>query len=92
MNKILVIDDDKSICESLSLYLSEEGFTVGVAYTAQDGLKQSQTQDWEIIILDILLSDADGLDVLKEIKERSPHAGVIMNHAALQPSQMIAAL
>jgi two-component system response regulator AtoC len=78
MHKILVIDDDKSICESLSLYLSEEGFTVGVAYSAQDGLEQSRAQDWDIIILDILLSDADGLDVLKEIKERSSQASVIM--------------
>jgi len=78
MHKILVIDDDKSICESLSLYLAEEGFTVGVAYTAQEGLRKHQTEDWDVIILDILLSDADGLDVLKSIKERNPDTSVIM--------------
>jgi two-component system, NtrC family, response regulator AtoC len=78
MHKILIIDDDKSICESLSLYLSEEGFTVGVAYTAQEGLRRNQTEDWDVIILDILLSDADGLDVLKNIKERNSDTSVIM--------------
>lgn len=78
MHKILVIDDDRSICESLSLYLSEEGFTVGVAYTAQEGLRRNQTENWDVIILDILLSDADGLDVLKNIKERNSDTSVIM--------------
>jgi two-component system response regulator AtoC len=78
MHKILVIDDDKSICESLSLYLSEEGFSVGVAYSAQEGSKKSQTEKWDVIILDILLSDADGLDVLSAIKERDPDTSVIM--------------
>ena len=78
MHKILVIDDDKSICESLSLYLSEEGFSVGVAYSAQEGLRKSQVETWDVIILDILLSDADGLDVLSAIKERDPDTSVIM--------------
>jgi two-component system response regulator AtoC len=78
MHKILIIDDDKSICESLSLYLSEEGFTVGVAYTAQEGLRRNQTENWDVIILDILLSDADGLDVLKSIKDRNLDTSVIM--------------
>ncbi len=78
MHKILIIDDDRSICESLSLYLSEEGFTVGVAYTAQEGLVKSQTEDWDVIILDILLSDADGLDVLKSLREKKPETSVVM--------------
>src|SRR5262245_25200680 len=78
MHKILIIDDDKSICESLSLYLSEEGYTVGVAYTALEGLKKNQTETWDVIILDILLSDADGFEVLKSIKDRNPDTSVIM--------------
>ena len=78
MHNILVIDDDKSICESLSLYLCEEGFSVGLAYSAQEGLRKSQAQLWDVIILDILLSDADGLDVLSAIKEKDPDTNVIM--------------
>src|SRR5262245_23365446 len=77
MHKILIIDDDKSICESLSLYLSEEGFTVGVAYTALEGLRKNQTESWDVVILDILLSDANGLDVLKSIKDKNPDTSVI---------------
>jgi two-component system response regulator AtoC len=78
MDRILVIDDDKSICESLSLYLSEEGYAPGVAYSAEEGLKKLRSVSWDVVILDIFLSDANGLDVLARIKELDPEANVIM--------------
>jgi DNA-binding NtrC family response regulator len=78
MQKILVIDDDKSICESLSLYFSEEGYAVGVALSAQEGLSKFQAEDWDLIILDIFLSDADGLDLLSRIREMRPDMSVIV--------------
>ena len=44
MTRILVIDDDKSICESLNLYLTEEGYEVTTALTGEEGLKKFQAQ------------------------------------------------
>ncbi len=78
MHKILVIDDDKSICESLSLYLTEEGYAVGTAYSGQEGLRKIQTEPWNVIILDIFLSDSDGMDILQRIRESAPDSSVIM--------------
>jgi two-component system response regulator AtoC len=78
MRRVLVIDDDKSICESLSLYLTEEGYQVGTASSADEGLRKTQAGVWDVIILDILLSDADGLDVLRRLKEKTPETSVIM--------------
>jgi two-component system, NtrC family, response regulator AtoC len=78
MTRILVIDDDKSICESLKLYLSEEGYEVATALTGEDGLKRFQTQSWDLVILDIFLSDSDGLDILSRLKGKSPDTSVIM--------------
>lgn len=78
MTRILVIDDDKSICESLKLYLTEEGYEVATALTGEDGLKKFQAQSWDLVILDIFLSDADGLDILKRLKTKSADAAVIM--------------
>lgn len=78
MTRILVIDDDKSICESLKLYLTEEGYEVTTALTGEDGLKKFQAQSWDLVILDIFLSDADGLDILKRLKTKSADAAVIM--------------
>ena len=78
MRRILVIDDDKSICESLRLYLAEEGYQVGTALTGEEGLKRASTGAWDVIILDIFLSDVDGLDILRRLKLAVPDASVIM--------------
>jgi two-component system, NtrC family, response regulator AtoC len=78
MRKILVIDDDRSICESLRLYLAEEGYEVGTALSGEEGLSRAQTGAWDVVILDIFLSDVDGLDVLRRLKEAVPDANVIM--------------
>jgi len=78
MRKILVIDDDKSICESLRLYLAEEGYEVGTALTGDEGLKRAETGAWDVVILDIFLSDVDGLDILRRLKAAVPDASVIM--------------
>ena len=78
MRKILVIDDDKSICESLRLYLAEEGYEVGTALSGEEGLKRAATGAWDVVILDIFLSDVDGLDILRRLKLAVPDASVIM--------------
>src|SRR5262245_51239117 len=78
MRKILVIDDDRSICESLRLYLAEEGYEVGTALSGEEGLNLARTGAWDVVILDIFLSDVDGLDVLRRLKEAVPDANVIM--------------
>src|SRR5262245_66581549 len=78
MRKILVIDDDRSICESLRLYLAEEGYEVGAALSGEEGLSLAQTGAWDVVILDIFLSDVNGLDVLRRLKEAVPDANVIM--------------
>jgi two-component system, NtrC family, response regulator AtoC len=78
MSKILVIDDDKSICESLNLYLTEEEHTVGLAYSAEEGLAKIRRESWDVILLDIALTDANGLDLLAQIKREKPELAVIM--------------
>jgi DNA-binding NtrC family response regulator len=78
MRTILVIDDDKSICESLSLYLTEEGYQVETALSGEEGLRRIQAEAWDLIILDIFLSDADGLEILHSLREKAPEASVIM--------------
>jgi two-component system response regulator AtoC len=78
MSNILVIDDDHSICESLSLYLNEEGYNVEVAYSGEEGLKKIHRDTWDVILLDIALTDANGLDLLALIKRDHPEISVIM--------------
>jgi len=78
MAKILVIDDDRSICESLELYLSEEGYQCQTALTGTDGLNKYVQVQPDLVILDIRLPDIDGFTVLEEIREDDEDAKVIM--------------
>ena len=78
MAKILVIDDDRSICESLDLYLSEEGYEVHTALTGTDGLNKFVQVQPDLVIPDIRLPDIDGFTVLEEIREDDEDAKVIM--------------
>lgn len=69
--KILVVDDDKNICELLKLYLENDGYTV---YVANDGLKavsMFQSKTPELILLDIMLPKMDGWQVCREIRKTS---------------------
>jgi two-component system response regulator AtoC len=78
MRKILVIDDDKSICETLDLYLNEEGYSVYTAMTGTDGLNKFVEISPDVVILDIRLPDIDGFTVLEDLQEESENVKVIM--------------
>lgn len=78
MAKILVIDDDRSICESLELYLSEEGYEVHTAVTGTDGLNKFVQVQPDLVILDIRLPDIDGFTVLEELRDDDEDVKVIM--------------
>ncbi len=78
MARILVIDDDKSISESLDLYLTEEGYEVVTANTGTDGLNMAVETSPDVVILDIRLPDIDGFTVLEDLREENEDLKVIM--------------
>jgi two-component system response regulator AtoC len=78
MAKILVIDDDSSIRETLDLYLTEEGYTVELAPTGTDGLNKFTQKAPDVVILDIRLPDVNGFRILEDIREEDENAKVIM--------------
>ncbi|MDA8124838.1 MAG: sigma-54 dependent transcriptional regulator [Deltaproteobacteria bacterium] len=78
MTKILVIDDDQSICETLKMYLAEEGYEVCTASTGTDGLNHFVQDAPDVTILDIRLPDVDGFTILEDIREEDENAKVIM--------------
>ncbi len=78
MAKILVIDDDVSISETLELYLTEEGYDVVTANTGTEGLNQFVKNSPDVVILDIRLPDIDGFTVLEDLREENENVKVIM--------------
>ena len=77
-NKILVIDDETSILDSLAGILSDEGFTPICVDSAEKGLKQIKTEAVDLVLLDIWMPGMDGIEALKKIKEEYPELQVIM--------------
>lgn len=74
---ILVIDDDKNICEVIKLYLVKEGYKVTLAYDGQAGIDAFERSAPALVVLDIMMPRLDGWEVLKSIR-RSSAVPVIM--------------
>ena len=71
LGKILVVDDDKNICELLRLYLEKEGYSVILAHDGEEALLKFDTLRPELILLDIMLPGLDGWQVCREIRKKS---------------------
>ncbi|GEN47932.1 response regulator [Ligilactobacillus pobuzihii] len=70
--KILVVDDDKDIVELLSIYIQNEGYEVEKAFSGKEALTKLNTNsDIGLMILDIMMPQVDGLEVVKEVRRDS---------------------
>ncbi len=69
--KILIVDDDKNICELLRLYIEKEGYQAEIANDGETALDIFDTYDPDLMLLDIMLPGLDGWQVCREIRKRS---------------------
>ena len=76
--KILVVDDELSLRDSLKEWLEEEGFTVGMAESGQQALNMLATEDYHLMLTDIRMPGMDGVELLTRAKKDSPALEVIM--------------
>jgi DNA-binding NtrC family response regulator len=78
MKSILIIDDDPLIRKTLSSHLAKHGFDVQTAQDGESGLKKYAEMCPDLVLLDIRLPDTDGLDVLRQIKEKGKRAAILI--------------
>jgi DNA-binding response OmpR family regulator len=76
--RILVVDDEKIIGETLEAYLETQGFEVSVITDAVGLVSKLDTEAYELVILDLALADADGLEVLELLKHERPGVPVLI--------------
>lgn len=69
--RVLVVDDDADIRNALAMRLSQQGYEVSVAETGRDGLRIARSQPTDLVILDVLLPDTNGMQVCQELTEDS---------------------
>lgn len=91
MNKILLIEDDKSLASSLSKYLSEEGFSVESIATFEQAMEKLNLKV-DAIILDWMLPDGQGLDFLRSLRKINVSIPVILLTARTQLTDKIVGL
>lgn len=67
-NKILVVDDDASICLLISDVLTDQGYAVTTAHSGEEALKRLEGEKFDLILLDIMMKGMDGLEVCRRIR------------------------
>ncbi len=76
--RILMIEDDQRLAQMLRDYLKQAGLTVAVADDAARGMAHLEKQNYDLVLLDLMLPDADGLDVCKQIRAKNRALPIIM--------------
>lgn len=71
MPRVLIIDDDRDLTGMLAEYLEPEGFAVEAAHTGEDGLRQALAANYALIILDVMLPEMNGFEVLRRLRAQS---------------------
>ncbi len=69
--KILVVDDDRKIVDSIRIYFERAGFEVAAAYDGREALRESRANQYDLVILDLMMPEIDGLDVCRRLRAES---------------------
>jgi DNA-binding NtrC family response regulator len=78
LGSILVVDDEAAIRENLELLLSDAHYRVTLAENGIEGIKKTEAEPFDLVLLDVMMPDKNGLEVLQEIRLISPETAVIM--------------
>ena len=73
--RILVIDDEADIRESLDALLSQDGYAVELAESGTEGLRKAEAGNYDLILLDLMMPDRSGMDVLREVRQHEDVRG-----------------
>ena len=76
--RILVVEDDESITLGLEMNLSAEGYEVNVAVDGEDGLRRAQEDDFDLLILDVMLPKMNGFEVVRALRSQGQHVPIVM--------------
>jgi len=76
--KVLVVDDESDIRESLEDLLTSEGYSVELAQNATEGLQKIEHGSYDLVLLDLMMPDRSGMDVLQDVRQRDKETPIFM--------------
>jgi two-component system, NtrC family, response regulator len=85
MAKVLIIDDDGSVCQSLAAKIKAQGHAVATAKNLKEGISKAEEDSFDVVFLDVYLPDGNGLDKLPEIRTNASQPEVIIITGAGDP-------
>lgn len=78
MKKVLVIEDDKAISDLIDIHLQDLGCETVKSYDGETGLKYALNENYDLIVLDLMLPKLDGLEICKEVRKQEKYTPVLM--------------
>jgi DNA-binding response OmpR family regulator len=76
--RVLVVEDEHKIANSIKQGLEQESYAVDVAYTGEDGYDLATTEEYDVILLDLLLPGMDGVTICKNLRAQNIHTPILM--------------
>jgi two-component system, OmpR family, response regulator len=76
--EILIVDDDREICEYMETFLTRDGFIVKALNNPQDAVDEVRTGRYHIVVLDLMMPKVDGIEVLKQIRKIDSDIAVVI--------------
>lgn len=90
--RILVVEDEHKIANSIKKGLEQESYAVDVAFEGQEGFDLATSEEYDLIILDLLLPNIDGITICTNLRQKNIHTPIIMLTAKGQISDKVAGL
>jgi len=90
--RVLIVEDEHKIANSIKKGLEQESYAVDTAFTGNDGFDLASSEDYDLIILDILLPGIDGIEICKNLRKQQIHTPILMLTAKGQTSDKVEGL
>ncbi len=90
--RILIVEDEHKIANSLKQGLTQEGFVVDVCFDGESGLDLATEEEFDLIILDRMLPGMDGVEIIKKMREKKVHTPVLFLTAKGQVTDKVEGL
>jgi two-component system alkaline phosphatase synthesis response regulator PhoP len=78
MKNVLVVEDDKSISDLVEIHLKDLNCNVAKAFDGKEGLELASGHNYDLIVLDIMLPNVDGLEICKEVRKKEDYTPILM--------------
>lgn len=76
--RILIVEDEHKIAYAIKKGLEQENYAVDVCFNGSDGLDMAETEEYDLLILDLMLPEMDGLTITKTLRERKNHTPILI--------------